>query len=152
MGSHFIQTEIEIDASAERVWSVLSDFNSYHEWNPFIKSAVGQPIQGERLRIAVQPNGAKPMRFSPRVLVSEPGRELRWLGRLVVPGVFDGEHRFIIEKLSDNKVRFEQSERFNGLLVGPLRATLERGTKRGFEEMNRALKARSETIAFEYHA
>lgn len=152
MGSHFIQTEIEIDASADRVWSVLSDFHAYPEWNPFIRSVIGQSIQGERLRITIQPSGAKRMRFSPKVLVSEPGRELRWLGRLVAPGLFDGEHRFIIEKLSENRVRFEQSEMFNGLLVGPLRATLERDTKRGFEEMNQALKARAETVAIKHHA
>ena len=152
MASHFIETEIEIGASAEQVWSVLSDFNSYSEWNPFIRSAIGQPIQGERLRITIQPSDAKPMRFSPKILVSEPGRELRWLGRLVAPGVFDGEHCFTIEKLSDRKVRFGQSERFNGFLVALLRGTLERDTKRGFEEMNRALKARSETIAVVDHA
>lgn len=152
MGSHSLHTEIEIDASAERVWEVLSDFNAYPEWNPFIKSAIGQPVQGARLQIVIQSGGAKPMRFSPKVLVAEPGRELRWLGRLVVPGVFDGEHCFIIETLSDNKVRFEQSERFNGLLVGPMRATLNRDTKRGFEEMNQALKARAEEVPHGQHA
>lgn len=152
MGSHIIRTEVEIDASAEQVWSVLSDFNSYPEWNPFIKSAIGQPIKGERLQITIQPSGAKPMRFSPKVLASEPGREIRWLGRLIVPGIFDGEHCFMIEKLSETKVRFEQSERFSGLLVGLLRATLERDTKRGFEEMNQALKTRAETLVLDKHA
>lgn len=152
MASHSLHTEIEIDASAEQVWDVLSDFDAYPQWNPFIRSAIGKPMQGARLRIVIQPNGAKPMRFSPRVLVSEPGRELRWLGRLIMPGIFDGEHCFTIQKLSDKKVRFEQSERFSGLLVGPLRAALERDTRRGFEEMNQALKARAEEIARNQHA
>ncbi len=31
--------------------------------------------------------------FRPTVLVAEPNRELRWLGRLFMPGPFDGEHR-----------------------------------------------------------
>lgn len=146
MGIHSLHTEIEIDASAEKVWKVLSDFNAYPDWNPFIKSAIGQPVQGARLQIVVQPDGAKPMRFSPKVLVAEPERELRWLGRLIVPGLFDGEHCFAIETLSEKSVRFKQSERFNGLLVGPMRATLNRDAKRGFEEMNRALKTRSETM------
>ncbi|WP_193222352.1 SRPBCC domain-containing protein [Alkalilimnicola sp. S0819] len=87
----------------------------------------------------------KVMRFSPVVLAAEAGRELRWLGRLVLPGVFDGEHRFVIEPLGEGKVRFEQSERFSGLFVGLLRGSLDRDTKRGFEEMNRALKTRAES-------
>ncbi len=144
MATHCLQTEIEIEASAERVWAVLSDFASYPQWNPFIKSVVGAAQQGTRLRILLQPSGGRAMRFSPIVLAAEPKRELCWLGRLVMQGVFDGEHRFLIEPLSEGKVRFQQSERFSGLLVGPLRASLDRDTRRGFEEMNRALKARAE--------
>lgn len=145
MAIHHLNTAIEINASAERVWAILSDFASYPQWNPFIRSATGLPRQGARLQIAVQPSGGKAMRFSPVVLAAEPGRELRWLGRLLLPGVFDGEHRFFIERLNEGKVRFEQSERFSGLLVGLLRRSLDRDTRRGFEEMNRALKARAES-------
>lgn len=147
MAIHHLYTEIEIEASAERVWAVLVDFASYSQWNPFVRSAVGVPQQGARLQIVIQPSGGKAMRFSPVVLVAEAGRELRWLGRFLVPGLFDGEHSFIIEPLAEGKVRFQQSERFSGILVGLFRASLDRDTKRGFEEMNRALKARAEERA-----
>ena len=144
MATHHLHTEVDIDATAERVWAVLSDFASYPQWNPFIRSVEGVPQQGARLRIVVQPSGSKVMRFSPVVLAAEAGRELRWLGRFVLPGVFDGEHRFAIELLGEGKVRFHQSERFSGILVGLLRASLDRDTRRGFEEMNQALKLRAE--------
>ena len=84
------------------------------------------------------------MRFRPKVLVADPPRELRWLGHLLFPGLFDGEHRFAIHPLPGDRVRFEQSERFSGLLVPLLRKGLERDTKRGFVEMNAALKQRAE--------
>lgn len=148
MTTHHLHTEIEIDATAEHVWAVLTDFVSYPQWNPFIKSIVGAPRQGERLRIAIQPSGGKAMRFAPVVLAAEAGRELRWLGRFLFPRLFDGEHRFVIEPLGEGKVRFQQSERFDGLLVGVLRASLERDTRRGFEEMNQALKLRVEESMF----
>lgn len=147
MATHHLHTEIEIDAPAKRVWNVLTDFAAYPEWNPFVRSVVGVPQQGSRLQITVQPSGGKVMRFSPVVLTSEAGRELRWLGRFLLPGVFDGEHSFAIEPLGKNKVRFQQNERFSGILVGLLRASLDRDTKRGFDEMNCALKLRAEEAA-----
>lgn len=147
MATHHLHTEIEIDASSEAVWTVLVDFASYPEWNPFIKSIAGKPEEGTRLRIAIQPKPDKVMRFSPTVLTAQAGRELCWLGHVIVPGVFDGEHRFVIEPLAEGRVRFLQSERFSGLLVGLLRGSLERDTRRGFEAMNRALKARVEQHA-----
>lgn len=145
MAKHHLHTEIEIDASPERVWAVLSDFDSYPKWNPFIRSVRGAPQQGTRLQVTIQPSGGKAMRFSPVVLTADVGRELRWLGRFLLPGIFDGEHCFAIEPLANDKVRFKQSERFSGLLVGLLRRSLDRDTRRGFEEMNRALKVLAES-------
>jgi len=146
MAIHHLHTEIEIDASAERVWAIVADFAAYPLWNPFVRSVIGVPQQGERLQIVVQPGGGKAMRFSPVVLAAEAGRELRWLGRFLLPGLFDGEHSFVIEPLGECKVRFQQSERFCGVLVGLFRPSLDRDTKRGFEDMNRALKLRAEEV------
>jgi hypothetical protein len=144
MAIHHLHTQIDIEASAERVWAVLADFAAYPQWNPFIRSVTGEPRQGARLHITVQPSGGKAMRFSPVVLAAEACSELRWLGRFLFPGLFDGEHALVIEPLGQGKVRFKQYERFSGLLVGWFRASLDRDTRRGFEEMNRALKQRAE--------
>lgn len=84
------------------------------------------------------------MTFRPCVLVADAGRELRWLGRLLLPGIFDGEHSFLIQPLASGKVLLRQSELFSGVLVPLFRGSLDRDTKRGFEEMNLALKARAE--------
>ena len=34
------------------------------------------------------------MTFAPTVIRAARNQELRWLGRLLLPGVFDGEHSF----------------------------------------------------------
>lgn len=86
------------------------------------------------------------MTFRPRVLELTPRRELRWLGHLGLPGLFDGEHRFVLEPLAQDRVRFVQEERFSGLLVRPLRRTLIR-TEQGFALMNAALTAEAERRA-----
>lgn len=84
------------------------------------------------------------MMFRPVVLVAEAERELRWLGRFLFAGVFDGEHRFQIEPLSDRRVRFMHSEALSGLLVPFFWRSLDTQTRKGFEEMNQALKLRAE--------
>jgi hypothetical protein len=139
-----LHTEIEIAASAERVWELLTDFASYPQWNPFIRSISGQPTLGEHLEVRLEPPGGRGMTFKPKVLNAEPNRELRWLGNLLVPGLFDGEHSFTIEPLEENRVRFVQREAFKGLLVPLFARSLETNTQRGFEQMNRALKERAE--------
>jgi len=139
-----LRSEIEINASVERVWHILTDFASFPQWNPFIRRASGEPKAGEQLEVTIQASGARGMTFHPTVLKTELNRELRWLGRLRVPGLFDGEHIFTIERLDTDRVRFTQREIFTGLLV-PLRGQrLDRDTRRGFKEMNQALKKRAE--------
>jgi hypothetical protein len=139
-----IHTEIEINSSAARVWHVLIDCAAYPEWNPFVRRLEGELRVGARPRVTIQPPAGKAMTFRPIVLTAEANCELRWLGHLWVPGLFDGEHAFAIEPLGEQRVRFIQRERFHGLLVPILAKMLDRDVRRGFEEMNRALKLRSE--------
>jgi hypothetical protein len=140
-----LHSEIEIAAPAERVWRVLTDFPSYPQWNPFIRRIRGEPKTGERLEVRLEPPGGRGMTFRPKLLNVEANRELRWLGHLFVPGLFDGEHWLTIEPLGESRVRFVQREEFRGLLVPLLARSLDDNTRRGFEEMNHALKERAET-------
>ncbi len=78
-----------------------------------------------------QPSGAHGMSFQPAVLKAEPNRELRSLGRVWLPGLFDGEHIFTIEPLGLTRVRFVQWEIFAGLLVPLLAHSLDTDTRRG---------------------
>jgi hypothetical protein len=139
-----LDTEIEINASAERVWQLLTDFDAYPQWNPFIRRIEGKPKVSSKLNVFIQPSGARGMRFNPMVLRAEPQRELRWLGSLLVRGLFDGEHIFIIEPLAENRIRFVQREKFSGLFVPLFWRSLDTNTRRGFNEMNVALKGRAE--------
>ncbi len=84
------------------------------------------------------------MTFKPTVIHVAPERELRWRGRLLLPGVFDGEHCFEMSPLGEGRTRFVQREKFSGLLVPFLWNRLATNTRRGFEAMNTALKERAE--------
>ncbi|MBX3497820.1 MAG: SRPBCC domain-containing protein [Alphaproteobacteria bacterium] len=140
-----IDTSIDIAASPARVWSVLTDFASYPAWNPFITRVAGLPVVGDRLVVTIQPPGRRAMMFRPVVLAATPEVELRWRGRLLMPGLFDGEHVFRLTP-ADGGCRLDHGEIFTGLLSGLLRGTLPT-TRRGFVAMNEALKARAESVA-----
>jgi hypothetical protein len=139
-----LRSEIEIDASAEQLWHVLTNLAAYPQWNPFIRNASGDIRIGASIEVRMQPSGARGITFRPKVLNVEPNRELRWIGRLWIPGLFDGEHIFTIEPIAPNRVRFTQRENFTGLLVPFLSRNLDKDTKRGFDEMNQALKSQAE--------
>jgi hypothetical protein len=138
-----LRREIEIDAPPEGVWPVVTEFAAYPEWNPFIRRIGGELREGARLEVRIEPPGARTTTFKPTVRSVEANRELRWLGRLLFPGIFDGEHSLRIEPLDGGRSRFVQSERFSGVLVGLVKGTLQK-TEVGFEQMNAALKARIE--------
>ena len=139
-----LRREIDIDAPPAAVWAVLTDNRAYSEWNPFIRHLGGELREGAKLEVRIEPPGGRAMTFKPSVLAIEPHRELRWLGRLLVPGVFDGEHILHIEPLAEARSRFTQAERFSGILVPLFGGTLDK-TELGFEQMNAALKARAES-------
>ena len=139
-----ILTAVDIDAPADAIWSVLVDFKTYPEWNPFIRRLVGEAKVGARLEVTAQPEGRKPMTFKPTVLVARPGRELRWLGRVLMPGIFDGEHAFMIEPQAKG-CRLRHEETFNGLLV-PMVGAMLGDTARSFANLNDALKQRVEKL------
>lgn len=134
-----IYTEIDINAPAAKVWEILSDFKNYPAWNPFIKTAEGNIREDEFLKVQIQPPGRKAMTFQPKVLKAEPNRELRWKGKLLISGVFDGEHSFVLKEITPQKTKFIHSEKFTGILV-PLFKSVFVDSKRGFELMNEALK------------
>ena len=144
-----LRTEITMDAPADRVWETLTDFGSFPEWNPFMHRASGEPKAGEKLSVYLKASGAMGMTIKPRVLKAEPNREFRWLGHMLMPGIFDGEHIFEIEPTGDDGCRFVQREEFRGLLAPLMLALIGKSTRRGFEEMNRALKARAEAASEE---
>jgi hypothetical protein len=140
-----IRSEIEIEAPAEAVWGVLTDFAAYPEWNPFMRSAEGRLTLGEQITVTMQPPGHSPKTFRPTLLAVDAGRGFRWRGHLAVPGIFDGEHIHEVESLGPQRTRYVQRERFQGVLV-PFVGGMLRDTEHGFQAMNAALKERAEKV------
>jgi hypothetical protein len=139
-----IKTELIINVTPEKIWTILTSFDNYPNWNPFIKSIKGEVKVGNKITARLEPPGAKGMTFKPKVLSFETNREFRWIGHILFPGLFDGEHKFELIDNGNGTTTFKQSETFGGVLVPLLKKMLDNNTKKGFEEMNKKLKELAE--------
>jgi hypothetical protein len=138
-----IYSEIEINAPTKVVWDIITDFDHYPQWNPFIQEISGDQTIGAQIEVFIKPPNSNGIKFKPKILSYKPEKELRWLGALWIPKLFDGEHSLIIEEMGENKILFIQKEKFTGLLV-PLVSRMLNDTESGFQMMNRALKREAE--------
>ncbi len=142
-----IRSAIEIRAPIETVWGVLTDFDSYPEWNPHIRRVRGTPAEGRRIAIYSRPPGGRMIVMRPTVTRWEPPHELRWQATFAFGRLFRGEHGFRLEATGPDRVRFVQDETFRGLLV-PLYSRLRLArTRAGFDLVNQAVRERAEAEA-----
>lgn len=137
-----LYTEIIINASPEKVWNILIDFESYSEWNPFVLSIEGKPEVGTKLKVVLK-NGNGTSVFKPNIVSVKVNSAFAWIGSLPL-GIFNGHHQFRIEKLNDKEVKFIQIEEFSGLLANILLKLIGEATKQSFMAMNEALKSKAE--------
>ena len=137
-----ITTSIEIDRPAAEVWAALLDLEAYPQWNTFIRSWQGEIAIGERQLVRIEPTEKNGQTFRPHIIELEPGRRLLWLGRVGIPGVLDGRHRFEVQPIDATRSRFIQSEVLSGALVPAFRRMLTVDTPAAFRRMNAELAAR----------
>jgi hypothetical protein len=134
-------TKIAINAPPAKVWSVLTDFSAYPAWNPFITRIAGTPAVGQEIDADLHTtNITSRNHVKARILVADPEHQLRWRG--VLPGLFSGEHYWIVRAAPGGGSELEQGEVFRGVLVPfvkPERLRVD------YEAMNRAMKARVES-------
>ena len=139
-GCTSVQTKIEIDASAKDVRAVLLNFDDYPKWNPFIVKVDGKVAQGSTVRVTVKPVGKDELSGN-TVVTSLNETRLAWTGSLAFPGLFRGNHEFIIEDQGPNKTMFYQNEKMSGIIIPFVDFKPE---AEGFVLMNKALKSQAE--------
>lgn len=96
-----ITATVDLDASPDRVWDVLTDTAGHATWNPFITRVSGTLAVGEKIHVRIAPPGGKQMSFRPTVTEFRPGHRIAWLGHLGILGLFDGAHSFTLTPLSE---------------------------------------------------
>lgn len=138
-----IATDIAIAAPPERVWSTLTDFASYAEWNPYLVRVEGDAAPGTIITVhAVNQPGADPMIQSVDVIaVAFP--EMAWEGGMPDRALWKGDHRFRVSA-DGGGTRFDHFEYFSGSEAPKILAAYSEIIRKNFITFNTALKARCE--------
>ncbi|MCA3220154.1 MAG: SRPBCC domain-containing protein [Burkholderiales bacterium] len=141
---HEIKTQIDIDAPAAVVWSILADFAAYGRWNPLIPGVLGRAGEGRRIEITAAGANGRRQSARPTIVRLRENREMQWVERWRLPGMFSAERRFRIE-LRSRGVRFHYIEKRGGLWALLSSAGVAR-LQPGVAAMARALKERAERM------
>ncbi len=141
---HALDTAIWIDVEPAEVWRALSDFSRYPEWNPLLRRVDGELRPGAQIRLSIKLAGLPAFRLPATIRNVLPGKSFDWTGALISPAIFEGNHQFRLITHSKGTTLVEHCEHYSGLLsfIAIVARPLLR---RGFQEMNDALRRSLET-------
>jgi hypothetical protein len=106
------RVEVNIRASAGRIWRLLTDAKGFSRWNSTVTGIEGEIREGERLRLHVP---GEDRTFTPTVSGVVDDERMTWTGGL--PLVFKGVRTFELRPRGDGSTDFAMAERFSGLML-----------------------------------
>ena len=139
-----IRTEIELHSCVSAAWKVITDFSTFHTWNPVIIQIIGKARLGEKLKISVRTSKGKTRIYRPTITKLEEDHELRWKGKSFIPGFLSGERIFIFQEISRDYTRVLHSELFSGFGTIIAGRRLIEDVESNLQQMNSAFKKRVE--------
>ena len=145
MSTHTISIKpIKINAPAEVVWRVLTDFERYPDWNPFTVRAkstlrIGEPV------ILYIPRGKSMMKQTFVLEVFDPPNEIAWrLPKMLHTEVFNAYRTQKITPMDTGACTYQTSDTFDGWIAGKLFKSQSDWVRKNFGKLASALKERSE--------
>ena len=142
---------VEISASAEAVWSVLIDLDSYGEWNPFTPKIEGQLTVGSPvdLHVRLRERSATDEKLYSRrewVTAVEKPRKLAWETKVIFPFLLHAEKEQLITPIDQQSCSYYTIDKFSGLLYPIIALLYKKRIEKGFDETAAALKDRCERL------
>jgi len=135
-----------VQAPAEIVWEVISDFASWKDWNPVHPRMEGEMRIGTTLRFdLVLAETASAVAVEAVVQDWVPYEQLHWRTKRL-NGFVTAIRYLEIEKMSDSGSTFSNGELFMGPLVRFVPRDERRRLKAAFTRMGEAVRARAEAL------
>jgi hypothetical protein len=140
-----VRAEIEIDAPTERIFDILTDLDSYPEWNPFTPRVESTLRPGDPVHLWVR---LRSERLSHRVEVvsrNERPSHLCWGMTMVAGFVLRAERCQTLIRIDERRTRFVNEDVLSGWLEPIVMRFFGTAMQRGFESVATALKKRAES-------
>lgn len=136
-----IKKEVVIDASRDRVWEAVTNFEEYDQWNTQLQFLGGEVKPRGKLHLKLDIEGTEPYEFKPSISHWDENNRLAWLAITGIRGIFDGEHFFELEKHDENQTKLINREVYSGVLSLIIKnLPMMREAPKGFDKMNQELK------------
>jgi uncharacterized protein YndB with AHSA1/START domain len=139
---------VEIAAPAAFVWSVLTDFPNYPQWNPYTVAVstsleVGTPID----LTLPNPDGSDGTFVNREwVRIVEPPHHLRYDTAEEMPGIFAVRDQWITS-LDAHRCTYHTTDTISGKYADKVMEMTGAWVKAGFDSVAEALKGRAELLA-----
>lgn len=140
LGNKSVHHEIEIAASPEQVWEVLTDTDSYDSWNPTMKLLEGEIKEGNKVKYQFTQDADNVSEIPSTVKQVIPNKLLNQGGGLPLVLTFD--HKYMISP-SATGTKLTIHEDYGGIWVNfwnpaPIEAA--------YGTLNEAIKVRAESL------
>lgn len=145
MGERAYRAEVEIGASADTVFAVLADFESYPSWNPLTSRVDATLEEGAPVRMRVHLGGLTLTQVEHVREVTPPTR-IVWGIRTAVPWLLRAERVQTVTPLGARRCRYATVDTIGGLLEPLVALLFGRHLREGFESMAQALRRRVEGL------
>jgi len=109
-----------IQASADTIWTLLTDAAKFPSWNSTVTSLEGNIAEGETLKLKV-PTSPERL-FKPKVSHVEKGRSMIWSDGMAP--MFKGVRTFTLTPNADGSTEFSMTERFSGIMLPMIKGSL----------------------------
>jgi hypothetical protein len=141
-----IDALLDIEASAETVWEVITDFARYGEWNPFIRGCSSTLKPGDPIDLQVQLMGPKPQPQREWILTHTPGREFSYRMKPAPLGALRSRRSHQLSALGPGRCRYDSHFELAGWMQPAVGALLGARLRHGFAGMNQGVKSRAEQL------
>ena len=139
-GSKSVHHEINIAASPEKVWKILTDSDKYDEWNPTMELLEGKIEEGNQVKYRFTQDEKNVSEIPSKVKKIIPNKLLNQGGGL--PFVITFDHKYILEQKGEG-TQLTIHEDYKGIYVNFWNP---RPVELAYKRLNEAIKNRAETL------